>query len=134
MAQPQEDEWQNSWRDQQDNGGGYDGEGYGGYRRDGYGGARRGGTGGRRHDDAAISLRVTVVADNGNLCVFHKIMADGSVKPVGVPVNRISTINLSQTDGKTLIITSDGTVCVSETFEEAMAVYAAARPIALPQV
>lgn len=85
-----------------------------------------------RHDrdggnDSAINLRVTVVADNGNLCMFHKIMADGGSKPCGIPANRISTINISQTDGSTLIITSEGTVAVTETFDEAAKIYAAAR-------
>lgn len=113
--------WNNSWRDQE---GGYGGPAGFSHRR------------GRRHDrdggDTSLNLRVTVVADNGNLCVFHKVMADGDAKPVGIPVNRISTISVSQTDSSTLIITSEGTVCVSESFEDAMRIYAAARPMVVP--
>lgn len=113
-----EDEWQNSRRDAEYGNGGY----RGGRRRERHGGG----------DDSAINLRVTVVADNGNLCVFHKVMASGDPEPVGIPVNRICTISVSQTNGSTLVITSEGTVCVKETFEEAMEIYAAARPMYLP--
>ena len=84
-----------------------------------------------RADDSSINLRVTVVADNGNMCVFHKIMANGEAKPTGIPANRIATIGVSQMNGSTLVITSEGTVCIQETFEEAMKIYSAARPIVL---
>ena len=120
-----DEEWKNSARD--DSAGGYDGD-YSPYqRRDGYGGGRRGG--GKRHEDTTVNLRVTVVADNGNLCVFHKPMSDGATKPVAIPSNRITTIDISQDDGKTLIKTSDGIVAVQESFEEAAEIYAASRPI-----
>lgn len=114
-----EEEWQNSRREF-DPADGNDG-GFGGQRREG-----------SRRDDAAINLRVTVVADNGNMCMFHKIMAKGRSEPTGIPANRIVTIGVSQKDGSTLIITSEGTVCVHETFDEAMQIYAAARPLSFP--
>ena len=113
-----DEDWQNSRRDAEYGNGGY----RGGRRRERHGGG----------DDSAINLRVTVVADNGNLCVFHKVMASGDPEPVGIPVNRICTISVSQTNGSTLVITSEGTVCVKESFEEAMEIYAAARPMYLP--
>ena len=118
-----EEDWRNARRDFDTadvNEGGYGTQRRGGSRRDGGG------------DDAAINLRVTVVADNGNMCVFHKVMAKGGAEPTGIPANRIVTICMSQKDGSTLVITSEGTVCVQETFDEAMRIYAAARPIVFP--
>ena len=114
-----EEDWNNSKRDSE--------HGNRPYKRE------RNGSGYKtRMDDSAINLRVTVVADNGNMCVFHKIMANGEAEPTGIPANRIATIGVSQMNGSTLVITSEGTVCIQESFEEAMKIYAAARPIVLP--